>query len=1215
MPVSGEGTIGLLFKIVADGDDVPKTMRQIEQAIAGNLNLLKKLFASVESASEKACAKIERDYSRIQQTAQRAERERVRFANQAAKEIATSLDATTRKWAEEAAKQSKISANLAKEHVANQQKALRTIDQAGNGLRNAGLAVSALITAPLILSGKAAVDAATKYESARLKLESITGSAKEANRQFAELQKLAKLPAVDLASAVSDAAKLQASGFSFGQAQTLIRNISNLSARAGGTADDTSEVLRQLAQLQGKGKFSQADFNVIFERVPELGKLIRQEFGGATAETMRDANVSVARFIATLEGFTPEKVGLAKLSFAERFANIRQDIERALVPIGEVIIRNVLPALERLTPLIVQLSESFAALSPFAQNVIIALGAVAAAIGPVLIIVGTLLSSISSIIGFFGLFAPAAASVAAGGTALSAAWAGVVSVFSAIAAPVAIAIAAIVALYAAWKTNFGGIRELTAQATDFIAAQWGEVVGWFDQNLPLIQEIAETVLKALKPLFEFYSNNIKATWNAIWPVMSQAMQTWGRFVGGTLRAILQILNGDFDKARTTMHRTAQAMWAGIQNIFILGARAMVNVVRSGFNNLLGLVGLADSTGRNLGNTLARAILAGIAAFAPNIFAAVRSIVSLASGQLKTVGSGQKTPTGSPSSSFDDRALGEQANAELQAQRKLDAALKNTGGGGKLPKGGGGGGSGAKDISAIQQSVELLKVEESAIKRRYEAEIKDAKAAFDAKESDYQTYAEIAERAETRILNAKLATIRKEREEAQKSDLLPRQKIVKLAQIAESEASAIAESNQRLQELADEKRKNDEKELNEYLALLRRKEEADDEWLKNLIESRRNARQAEQEFNARIRGLIAERKQIEADLLRQSAAQLERAGGNPALVAERRFRAEAAEENARSQRVLQSIAQDKQANFERAQTYQQYIETLSQLNQLEESERRRHAAVLADISRDLQIARDDADPLSDRSLFGDELANRIEAGQGRLQAFASAAQNFFQRASQSAGNFASIAGNAVNRFNQGLAQTVQNFILTGQTGSAALKKLTATVIAEIAAQSIVKAIFEAAAGFASLAVGDTRGAALHFKAAALYGAVGVTAAAVGRAVAGDSFSNAQGSAGSQSAAGSALNPAPYAVARNSQIALGQQSQQEAFAASSRVNLQGITEATANLNSAVGRLSAMPAGQVVGIGLNENPQAAGVAVIKTANTDSGFTDNLGRRLNLR
>jgi hypothetical protein len=78
----------------------------------------------------------------------------------------------------------------------------------------------------------------------------------------------------------------------------------------------------------------------------------------------------------------------------------------------------------------------------------------------------------------------------------------------------------------------------------------------------------------------------------------------------------------------------------------------------------------------------------------------------------------------------------------------------------------------------------------------------------------------------------------------------------------------------------------------------------------------------------------------------------------------------------------------------------------------------------------------------------------------------------------------------------------------------MKKLVASVLAGVAAQAAVLAIFELAKGFAALFFNPAEAAA-HFKAAALFGVVALGAGLAGRAIAGDSFQRQSGAANSAS----------------------------------------------------------------------------------------------------
>lgn len=113
----------------------------------------------------------------------------------------------------------------------------------------------------------------------------------------------------------------------------------------------------------------------------------------------------------------------------------------------------------------------------------------------------------------------------------------------------------------------------------------------------------------------------------------------------------------------------------------------------------------------------------------------------------------------------------------------------------------------------------------------------------------------------------------------------------------------------------------------------------------------------------------------------------------------------------------------------------------------------------------------------------------------------------------------IGANAFAQLASGIGQMVQAWVLYGTAGPQAMRKMVASVLASVAAQSAVLAIFELAKGFAALFWNPPEAAA-HFKAAALFGSLAVVSGLSGRAVAGNSFNQAVGSAtGGGSGAGS------------------------------------------------------------------------------------------------
>lgn len=107
----------------------------------------------------------------------------------------------------------------------------------------------------------------------------------------------------------------------------------------------------------------------------------------------------------------------------------------------------------------------------------------------------------------------------------------------------------------------------------------------------------------------------------------------------------------------------------------------------------------------------------------------------------------------------------------------------------------------------------------------------------------------------------------------------------------------------------------------------------------------------------------------------------------------------------------------------------------------------------------------------------------------------------------------------------IGQTVQNWVLLGETGPAVMRKILAQALASIAAEAAVNAIKELALGFATLFFNPAESTA-HFTAAALWGSIAGVSAIAGRGIAGDLFKSKsadRGGAGSSDRGPQGLNP--------------------------------------------------------------------------------------------
>ncbi|MFB3921604.1 MAG: hypothetical protein ACE145_07770 [Terriglobia bacterium] len=109
------------------------------------------------------------------------------------------------------------------------------------------------------------------------------------------------------------------------------------------------------------------------------------------------------------------------------------------------------------------------------------------------------------------------------------------------------------------------------------------------------------------------------------------------------------------------------------------------------------------------------------------------------------------------------------------------------------------------------------------------------------------------------------------------------------------------------------------------------------------------------------------------------------------------------------------------------------------------------------------------------------------------------------------NLSNSLGRSFLTFNSALGMNIANAVIWQRSIGEAFRKAALQAVGAIAQEALVRAIYSAALGFYLLAVHDYRGAAAAFKSAAIYGAVGGSAALAGRALAGPDVREAEGGA--------------------------------------------------------------------------------------------------------
>lgn len=132
------------------------------------------------------------------------------------------------------------------------------------------------------------VDAASKYEMIRARLNAAERSESLGGKDFETIQELAKKPGLGFEQAASTFATLRGMKVTATEATKLINGIAAANSSAAGTAEQFGGVMYQIQQSVSLGRLMAEDLRPIMQQIPTLGAAIQESFGASQAEQLND---------------------------------------------------------------------------------------------------------------------------------------------------------------------------------------------------------------------------------------------------------------------------------------------------------------------------------------------------------------------------------------------------------------------------------------------------------------------------------------------------------------------------------------------------------------------------------------------------------------------------------------------------------------------------------------------------------------------------------------------------------------------------------------------------------------------------------------------------------------------------------------------------------------------------------------------------------------
>lgn len=285
--------------------------------------------------------------------------------------------------------------------------AVNRIKAFGGEISAAGSSLALGITAPIAAFGAAAIKAGGDIQALKLSLQSLEGSTAGAERRFKELLEVAKLPGLGVKEAIQADLALRGYGLSAERAKEATLAFGNALAAAGRGKADLAETIRQFGQLATSAKLTSENIKPIIERTPQAATILREAFGTANAEALRDLGVTTQQVVDTLiTGL--QKVPPVTGGLKNALENFSDSTEQALARVGDALTPFVTrflndfaePAIQKITDLATQFSK----LTPQTQNFALAATGLAAGLPLVAVGLGKIVAIGTEVVALFAKF-------------------------------------------------------------------------------------------------------------------------------------------------------------------------------------------------------------------------------------------------------------------------------------------------------------------------------------------------------------------------------------------------------------------------------------------------------------------------------------------------------------------------------------------------------------------------------------------------------------------------------------------------------------------------------------------------------------------------------------------------------------------------------------------------------------------------------------------
>jgi TP901 family phage tail tape measure protein len=241
---------------------------------------------------------------------------------------------------------------------------------------------------------------------------------------------------------------------------------------------------------------------------------------------------------------------------------LKSALEGAAISLSEILI----PIVEKVVSKIQLWTDKFNGLSPEMKKVIVVIAAIAAAIGPTLLVIGKMIETMRKLKIAFGVVKTAASALKLGAI---------------LTGPVGIAIAVIgtlgVALYELYKHN--------ETFRNNVQALWDSIKEYFSAVFEAIKSIISVFVEICKVIWEEYGENIVSIFRSAWELIKQILNAAIKIITDVFKIFTDLFKGDWSALWEDIKTLFSDIWEGIKGILTVALDVIKSVINLSWTNI------------------------------------------------------------------------------------------------------------------------------------------------------------------------------------------------------------------------------------------------------------------------------------------------------------------------------------------------------------------------------------------------------------------------------------------------------------------------------------------------------------------------------------------------------------------------------------------------------------------------------------------------------